>query len=72
MKFYGRGVVVIIPFVNQLFIWIFKEDKSPILFVLLISIIGSYCSITLPFETLGRELDKIEKEDVELTITNIS
>lgn len=59
----GRLLIVFIPFISQLFQYLTNSDKSPFLFIFLISAIGIYCAYTLPFETMGRELDLPDKDD---------
>jgi MFS transporter, putative metabolite:H+ symporter len=54
------------PFVSELLINYFGLI-APFYCVLLFPIVGIINTFLLPFETLGRDLDKIEREDMEAT-----
>ena len=59
----GRLVTVFIPFISQYLVYLFNFSKAPFLFVLFMCIIGAYSSLSLKYETKGKDLDSPEKED---------
>ena len=54
----------LVPFMCEFLISLFGI-LGPCYFILIISLISAYCSFKLPFETLGRELDKCDIEDIK-------
>jgi len=66
---YGTGYSIsrigasVVPFVCE-FLRSLLGILGPSYFVLLLSVGTAYCCYILPFETLGRELDKCEEEDI--------
>lgn len=53
----GRILIVLIPFISEIFVYIFNSSKAPFILVMILSLLGSLCAYLLPYETLGRELD---------------
>lgn len=60
---FARLAGMLVPFISE-GLWSAFGILAPFYFVLIISLIGLYNTYNLPFETLGRTLDKPEREDL--------
>jgi putative MFS transporter len=60
---FARLSGMLVPFLSE-FLWYNFGLLSPFYFVLITSLIAVYNSHLLPFETLGRQLDHIDREDI--------
>lgn len=60
---FARLSGMLVPFISEIFIYLFGI-LSPFYLVFFTSAIGVYNSYCLPFETLGRKLDQVERDDL--------
>ncbi len=60
---FARLAGMLVPFISE-GLWYYMGMLAPFYFILLTSLLGVYSTYSLPFETLGRTLDKVEHEDL--------